>query len=86
MLITFSWEGCVIAILYHGVPVGSAGSGSVMILWAALVAVVTAQPFTYIMGHVFLKNIYSLTLRKYETLKKMKGVFNKKDGLEGYEK
>lgn len=55
-----------------------------MILWAALVAVVTAQPFTYIMGHVFLKNIYSLTLRKYETLKKMKGVFNKKDGLEGY--
>lgn len=81
MLITFSWEGCVIAILYSQVP---RDQGSVMILWAALVGAVTAMPFNYVMGYVFLRNIYSLTLRKYETLKKMKGVFNKKDGLDGY--
>lgn len=50
-----------------------------MILWAAVIAIFTAMPFTYAMGYIFLRKIYELTLRKYETLKKMKGVFNKKD-------
>lgn len=76
MLITFSWEGCVLGILYYNI---SPGQGPVMILWAGLIATVTAMPFTYVMGYVFLRKIYSLTLHKYDTLKEMKGVFNKKD-------
>lgn len=52
-----------------------------MILWAGLIGTVTSMPFTYVMGYVFLRKIYELTLHKYDVLKKMKGVFNKKDGL-----
>ncbi len=59
MLITFSWEACVLGILYYNIP---AGQGAVMILWAGLIAVVTAMPFTYVMGSIFLKNIYAITL------------------------
>lgn len=50
-----------------------------MILWAALIAVGTAWPFSYVMGYFFLRPIYRLTLHKYEVMQKMKGVFNKKD-------
>lgn len=84
MLITFSWYGCVLSILYYQVP---SGKDSVMILWAAVIAVFTGMPFTYSMGYIFLNKIYELTLKKYETLKKMKGVFNKKDSsMDIYEK
>lgn len=76
MLITFSWEGCVLAILYYNIP---AGQGPIMILWSALIAVSTAMPFTYAMGYFFMRKIYQLTLYKYDTFKQMKGVFNKKD-------
>jgi hypothetical protein len=84
MLITFSWYGCVLSILYYQVP---NGKGPIMILWAAVIAVFTGMPFTYSLGYLFLSKIYELTLRKYETLKKMKGVFNKKDSsMAVYEK
>jgi hypothetical protein len=55
MLITFSWEGCVLAILYHNIP---GGQGPVMILWAALIAVGTAMPFTFVLGAIFMRKIY----------------------------
>ena len=78
MLITFSWYGCVLSILYYQVPTGQ---GPVMILWAAVIAVFTGMPFTYLLGYFFLTKIYEITL------KKMKGVFNKKDGsMDMYEK
>lgn len=76
MLITFSWEGCVLAILFYQIP---AGQGPIMILWAALIAVGTAMPFYFFMGGIFMRKIYELTLHKYDTLKQIKGVFNKKD-------
>lgn len=84
MLVTFSWYACVLGILYYQVPTGQ---GPIMILWAAVIAVFTGMPFTYLMGYFFLTKIYEITLKKYETLKKMKGVFNKKDGsMDMYEK
>ncbi len=76
MLTAFSWYGCVLGILYYNVP---PGKGPVMILWAAIIAVFTAMPITYVVGFVFIRKIYALTLQKYDTLKKMKGIFNKKD-------
>jgi len=66
MLITFSWYGCVLGILYSQIP---AGKGPVMILWAGIIAAVTGMPFTYGMGYIFLRKIYQLTLYKYDTLK-----------------
>lgn len=84
MLITFSWYLCLVAILYSQVP---PGKGSVMILWAAVIAVFTGMPFTYAMGYIFLRKIYELTLNKYLVMKKMKDVFNKKDPImDAYEK
>jgi hypothetical protein len=77
MLITFSWHGCILAVLYHNI---THGQGPVMILWAALIAVGTSMPFNYVLGAIFMRKIYQLTLHKYDTLKQMKGVFNKKDG------
>jgi hypothetical protein len=77
MLITFSWHGCVLAVLYHNI---TPGQGPIMILWAALIAVGTSMPFNYVLGAIFMRKIYQLTLHKYDTLKLMKGVFNKKDG------
>lgn len=76
MLNTFSWQGCVLGILYFNI---APGQGPVMILWAALIAVATSMPFNYAVGGIFLKKIYQLTLHKYDTLKEMKSVFNKKD-------
>jgi uncharacterized membrane protein YdjX (TVP38/TMEM64 family) len=83
MLISFSWQACVHSILYANVTFGQ---GPVMILWAAIIGWITTMPFTYILGHIFLRKIYELTLHKYEVMKKMKGLFNKKDGAEAYEK
>jgi hypothetical protein len=42
------------------------------------------MPFVYVLGYFFLKKIYEVTLHKFDVLKTMKGVFNKKDGLAAY--
>lgn len=57
-----------------------------MILWAAAIAVVTALPFPYVLGYFFHRKIYEKNLQKFDVMKKMHGVFNKKDGVEAYEK
>jgi hypothetical protein len=42
------------------------------------------MPFPFVLGYVFLRKIYKVTLHKFDVLKTMKGIFNKKEGLEGY--
>jgi hypothetical protein len=83
VLITVSWQGCCLAVLY-----GTIGPDfdAVTIVWFSLIALATSMPFTYVLGYFFLQAISESTLRKYKVLKDMKGVFNKKDGLEPYEK
>lgn len=82
MFITFSWEMLCVAILYTEV---GGYYNDAKIFWFGLVAVVTAWPFTYILGHFFLNKISKVTLHKFDVMKTMKGIFNKKDGLETYE-
>lgn len=83
MLITVSWQACCLGCLY-----GTIGPDfdAATIIWFSCIAVFTSMPFPYILGYFFLKNIYDTTLHKYEVTKKMKGIFNKKEGLESYEK
>ena len=82
MFITFSWEMLCVAILYS--KVGN-DYNDAKIFWFGLVAVITAMPFTYVLGHFFLRKIYKVTLHKFDVMKTMKGIFNKKDGLDTYE-
>lgn len=82
MLITFSWQGLCLAILYSYVGMQY---DSAKIFWFGLIAVITSMPFPYVLGYIFLRQIYRVTLHKYDVLKTMKGIFNKKDNLAGYE-
>jgi len=73
----------VLGLLYSHITYGQP---AVMILWAAVIAVATALPFPYVFGYFFHTKIYEKNLKKFEIMKKMHGLFNKKEGLEGYEK
>jgi hypothetical protein len=81
MLITFCWEGLIVGVLFANIPYGQ---HAVMILWGAIIAVVTALVFPYILGYLFLNKIYKTNLHKFDIMKKMLGHFNKKDGVEQY--
>jgi hypothetical protein len=81
MLITFSWQALCVAILYS--EIGSEHN-SAKIFWFGLIACISSMPFVYVLGYFFLKKIYEVTLHKFDVLKTMKGVFNKKDGLAAY--
>lgn len=83
MLITFSWQALCIAILYSYV---GALYNDAKIFWFGLIGFITSMPFPFVLGYLFLHQIYKVTLHKFDVLKKMKGMFNKKDGLEGYER
>lgn len=61
MFVTFCWEALVVGLLYSLLPYGQ---DTVMILWAAVVAAVTALPFPFVLGYVFHTKIYSSTSRK----------------------
>lgn len=76
MLITFSWEALVVALLYSNVTYGQP---PIIILWTAAIAMVTALPFPYVLGYLFLNKIYQRSLQKFEAMKKLHGHFNKKD-------
>lgn len=62
MLITFCWEALVIGLLYSNIDYGQP---PIMILWAAVIAVVTALPFPYLLGYFFLRKIYEKNLKKF---------------------
>lgn len=77
MLISFCWEGLICAVLYSTTPYGQ---NSIQILWVGAVACVTALPFSYILGYLFLTKIYQKNLHKFDVMRQLHGMFNKKEG------
>jgi uncharacterized membrane protein len=79
MLISFCWEGLICAVLYSTTKYGQ---NSIQILWVGAVACATALPFSYILGSLFLTKIYQKNLQKFDVMRQLHGMFNKKEGAE----
>lgn len=74
----FCWQCCILASIYG--TIGGQYSASI-IIWAAIIALFGSMPLDYILGYFFLSKIYESTLHKYDVQKKIKSIFNKKEGV-----
>jgi hypothetical protein len=72
LLINWSIQGVIIASI-----IGNQYLGAPMIIWTAAVAFVATIPIPFFLGGIFFKKIYEKNLLKYESLKNMKGTFDK---------
>jgi hypothetical protein len=45
-----------------------------MIIWTAVIAFGVSLPLPYVLGGIFLRGIYNTTLKKFQTIKKSRGI------------
>ena len=59
MLMNFSMQGVILAAIY--LTLGPSHPPS-MIIWASIIAVAAVYPISYLIGRIFLNDIYETTL------------------------